>query len=156
MTFTIKLYRLQAEQGRWFLHEHPNSATYWKMPEMQSLMNDLHIQKNVGHMCRYGMRSKDEHGAGKVEKPTCFLTSSAILADCLILKCLGVHQHLQDLGGKARKCQVDPDKLCYSIPKGIKGEWIHSGIIDPTVNEISLCSVEMMSARILQQSLSMT
>lgn len=26
MRFAIKLYRIQAEQGRWFLHEHPNSA----------------------------------------------------------------------------------------------------------------------------------
>ena len=47
MRFAIKLYRLQAEQGRWFRHEHPSSATSWKMPEMKSLMNDLQIQKTV-------------------------------------------------------------------------------------------------------------
>ena len=57
MRFAIKLYRLQAEQGRWFLHEHPNSATSWKMPEMASLMSDLELQRTVGHMCRYGMTS---------------------------------------------------------------------------------------------------
>ena len=27
MNFAIKLYRIQAQQGRWFLHEHPNSAS---------------------------------------------------------------------------------------------------------------------------------
>ena len=35
MRFAIKLYRLQAIQGRWFLHEHPNSASSWKLPDMQ-------------------------------------------------------------------------------------------------------------------------
>ena len=35
-----------------------------------------------------------------------------------------------------------PDKLCRYILKGIKGELIHSGIISPSINEISLCSVE--------------
>ena len=93
-------------------------------------------------MCHYGMQSKDEHGSGKVKKPTGFLTNSAILADCLSLKCLGGHRHLQLLGGRARACQVYPDKLCRYILKGIKGESIRSGIISSSINEISLCSVE--------------
>ena len=137
MRFAIKLYRLQSEQGRWLLHEHPNSATSWKMPEMQSLMSDLQIQKTVGHMCRYGMQSKDEHGSGKVKKPTGFLTNSEMLADCPSLKCMGGHRHIQLLGGRARACQEYPDKLCKYILKGIKTELIHSGIITPTINEIS-------------------
>ena len=142
MRFAIKLYRLQAEQGRWLLHEHPSSATSWRMPEMQSLMNDLHIQKTVGHMCRYGTQYKNEHGSGKVKQPTGFLTNSAMLADSLSLKCLGGHGHMQRLGGKRENCQWYPDKLCRYILKGIKRELIHSGVISPTINEISLCSVE--------------
>ena len=106
MRFAVKLYRLQAEQGRWFLHEHPNSASSWKLPEVQALMNDLGIQKTVGHMCRYGMQSSNEFGPGKVKKPTGFLTNSSLLADCLNHKCLGGHQHVQLVGGRARACQV--------------------------------------------------
>ena len=30
MLFAIKLYRLQADAGRFFLHEHPSSASSWK------------------------------------------------------------------------------------------------------------------------------
>ena len=142
MRFAVKLYRLQAEQGRWFLHEHPNSASSWKMPEMQRLMNDLGIQKTVAHMCRYGMQSSDEAGAGKVKKPTGFLTNSDMLADCLSLKCMGGHRHVQLMGGRARACQVYPDKLCRYILKGIKAELVHSGIIKPTNNDMSLNSVE--------------
>ena len=50
MRFAIKLYRLQSEQGRWFLHKHPNSARSLRIPEMQELVNDLGIGKTVGHM----------------------------------------------------------------------------------------------------------
>lgn len=142
MRFAIRLYRLQAEQGRRFLHEHPSSATSWKMPEMQSFINKLHIQKTVGHMCRYGMQSKDDHDSGKVKKSTGFLTNSAMIEDCPSLKCLGGHRHIQLLGVKARDCQVYPDKRCRYMLKGIKGELIHSGIFSPSINEISLCSVE--------------
>ena len=90
MRFAIELYRLQAEQGRWFLHEHPNSASSWKMPEMQELMNNLGIDKTVAHMCRYGMQSSDEQSTGKVK-----LTNSMILKDCLGLQRLGGQRHIQ-------------------------------------------------------------
>ena len=142
MRFAIKLYRMQADRGRWFLHEHPISASSWKMPEMQALMNDLKIQKTVGHMCRYGMLSSDMLGSSKVKKPSGFLTNSDILADSLSLKCLGGHRHIQLLGGRARACQVYPDKLCLYILKGIRSELIHSGIIKGTINEMTLNSVQ--------------
>ena len=72
MRFAIKLYRLQAESNRFFLHEHPSSATSWKMPEMLKLMSDLNVEKSVAHMCRYGMKSADEFGGGHLKKPTDF------------------------------------------------------------------------------------
>ncbi len=40
MLFAIKLYRIQAEAGRFFIHEHPASASNWKLPEMQALIDD--------------------------------------------------------------------------------------------------------------------
>ena len=53
MLFAIKLYRLQADAGRFFLHEHPSSASSWKIPEMIALMRDLNIEKINAHMCRF-------------------------------------------------------------------------------------------------------
>ena len=141
MRFDIKLYRLQAEQGRWLLHEHPNPASSWNMPDMQELMNNLGIDKTVAHMCRYGMQSSDEQGSGKAKKPTGFLTNSMMLKDCLGLKCLGGHRHIQLMGGRARACQVYPDKLCKYILKGIRNELLHSRIIRGEVNEMVLASV---------------
>ena len=53
MLFAIKLYRIQHDAGRFFLHEHPASASSWRLPEMQSLMDDLNIKKVNAHMCRF-------------------------------------------------------------------------------------------------------
>ena len=126
MRFAIKLYKLQAENGRFFIHEHPNSASSWKLPEMVELMECLDIKKVVGHMCRYGMHSKDEQGIGMVKKPTGFLSNSEFVRTQLQNKCLGGHRHIALLGGKARACQVYPDKLCRAMLKGIRDELVHS------------------------------
>ena len=50
MRFAIKLYRMQIEHGRWLLHEYPNSATSWRMPEMVRFMEDYKITKTVSHV----------------------------------------------------------------------------------------------------------
>ena len=70
MRFAVKLYRMQAESGRLLLHEHPNSATSWRMPEVVSLMEELSIDKKVAHMCRCGMMPSDANGPGEVKKAT--------------------------------------------------------------------------------------
>ena len=129
MRFAVKLYRIQSENNRFFLHEHPSSATSWKMPEVLKLMNDLNIEKTIAHMCRYGMNSSDESGGGRVKKPTGFLTDSPFLADQLRNKCMGGHKHIQLVGGRARACQVYPEKLCRAILTGIRNEVVNCGTV---------------------------
>ena len=122
MIFAIKLYRIQSESGRFFLHEHPASASSWKLPEMQALMSDLNISKINTHMCRFGMTShihgrKGEHGP--VKKPTGFATSSPCIAKRLALKCQGGHEHVHLMGGRAAGAQVYPEALCEAIVEGV-------------------------------------
>lgn len=140
MRFAVKLYTIQVEAGRWFLHEHPNSATSWRMPEMVKLMETYDLAKTVAHMCRYGMYYKDHMGIGKVKKPTGFLTNSQYLRDQLSSKCLGGHRHVQLVGGRAIACQVYPDKLCRSILKGIRLELVNSGIIKGEYDDMMMVS----------------
>ena len=119
MLFAIKLYRLQADAGWLFLHEHPSSASSWQIPEMIALMRDLNIEKINAHMCRFGMMREDENGGGLVKKPTGFLTNSEYLKDQLARKCMGGHRHVHLMGGRAKTCQVYPPKLVKAICKGI-------------------------------------
>ena len=50
------------------MHEHPDGATSWKLPEMQELLNHADVIRTKGHMCAHGMKSKDEKGEGKVQE----------------------------------------------------------------------------------------
>ena len=86
--FAIKLYRIQSEAGRSLLHEHPASASSWRIPEMQSLMTDLGIGKVSAQMCRFKMLNSDEQGEGVVKKPTGFLTKTDHLRQALDKQCL--------------------------------------------------------------------
>ena len=58
MRFAVKLYRLQVDSGRLFIHEHPNSASSWKMPEMVKLMEDINVDRVVGHVCDLVWKAK--------------------------------------------------------------------------------------------------
>ena len=75
-TFCIELYTIQLEAGRLLLHEHPQSASSWNVPEVVKLSEAPGVVKVVGHMCQYGMKSQDEQGVGLVKKPTAFMTNS--------------------------------------------------------------------------------
>ena len=112
------------------------------MPEVLKLMSDLQIEKTIAHMCRYGMKSTDESGGGRVKKPTGFLTNSHVLADQLSKKCMGGHRHIQLVGGRARACQVYPEKLCRSILRGIRNELVNSGIVKPMAGDMLNVSQE--------------
>ena len=110
MQVAIQIYKLQVESGRYFIHEHPNSASSWKIHEMTKFMSERGVDKVVGHMCRFGMNSRDHDGDGPVKKPTGFLSNSEFLRNQLSRKCLGGHRHVALLGGRAKACQVYPDK----------------------------------------------
>ena len=142
MLFAIKLYRIQAEAGRFFLHEHPSSASSWKIPEMVALMQDLKIDKVNAHMCRFDMMSEDEAGIGLVKKPTGFLTNSEHLREQLSKKCLGGHRHVHLMGGKAKACQVYPPKLVKAICRGIQLELKHNGILSLAYKDMLSVSQE--------------
>ena len=129
MLFATKLYPIQRDDGRFFLHEHLASASSWRLPEMQSLTSDLGIKKVNAHMCRFKMMSEDEQGKGLVKKPTGFLTNSEYMRRALDKQCLGSHRHVHLMGGRAKACQVYPEKLVRAILKGIRAELVNNGTI---------------------------
>ena len=68
------------------------------MPEMIKLMEDINVDKEVGHMCRCGMKSKDEQGVGLVTKPKAFPSKSPFVKEQLERKCTGGHSHAALMG----------------------------------------------------------
>ena len=59
---------MQIDGGRYFLHEHPDGATSWKLEEIQDILAHDSVVRVTGHTCVHDMTSVDESGPGLVKK----------------------------------------------------------------------------------------
>ena len=55
---------------------------------------------------------------------------------------MGGHRHVQLVGGRAKACQIYPQKLCRAMLKGIRNEVVQSGIIAGGHNDMLAVSEE--------------
>ena len=136
MEFATMLYREQAKAGRYYLHEHPASASSWHEPSILELQQDFGGMVAIAHMCQFGMMSEDMYGEGLVKKPTKFLTNAPELLKWLERKCGGDHRHVTLIGGRAKACEVYPTVLCEAIVQGLRDQLLHDGRLmeDGTLN----------------------
>ncbi|CAK9017766.1 Retrovirus-related Pol polyprotein from transposon TNT 1-94 [Durusdinium trenchii] len=129
-----KSYLKQMNEGRIFLHEHPNGASSWKEPEMQMLINDPRVIQVEGPMCRWGMKATDQQGEGFVRKETRYLTNSVAIAAALSGQCNGGHRHVHLVNGRARQAQKYPPRMVAAILRAIRQELQWRG----ELNELSV------------------
>ena len=61
MNFAVSRYVEQIQAGRYFLHEHPRSASSWKLPAMEELMNIPGVALTHGDQCQMERRSLMGH-----------------------------------------------------------------------------------------------
>ena len=108
--FCCKLYRMQLEQGLYFLHEHPKRALSWEEPSVKALLRDHRVMRVDGDMCMFGMSQEVEGERVSVMKPTTFMTNAPGIARRLSRKCKRLHQHAAVIGGKAKQAEVYPDE----------------------------------------------
>ena len=57
LEFVASLYREQHDADRFFLHEHPWSASSWELSYMRSILSMPSVQKIRGDQCQYGARA---------------------------------------------------------------------------------------------------
>ena len=125
MEFSVNLYKIQAEAGRYFLQEHPHSASSWKEGCMNSPMEMAGMVRVTGDQCMYGFRAKNREHMGPAQKRTGFLTNSTRIAQQLIRRCpikIGymVHNHVRLECGRTRNAQVYPRELCRAVCVGLQ------------------------------------
>ena len=106
---------LQVEAGRYFIHEHPLTATSWATECMTKLRNCPAVYTAEAHMCAFGMQSEDKHGPGYAKKPTRFLINSIMPGRALSRRCLENHRHVYLMEGRARAAAIYPQELCRII-----------------------------------------
>eukprot|EP00972_Heterocapsa_arctica_P024003 3536155-Heterocapsa_arctica.AAC.1 len=51
--FCLELYTIQKAAGRYFLHEHPATATSWQDPKVLRFMQQHGVDTTIMHACQY-------------------------------------------------------------------------------------------------------
>ena len=55
LRFCAKIYRFQLARGKYFLHEHPKTATSWSLDEIAQLERHNEVLKIECHQCEFGL-----------------------------------------------------------------------------------------------------
>ena len=80
LQFSVDVYWDQVARGKFFLHEHPATASSWDLPMIRELAEHPGVIIVTGDMCRWGMYLPEEsHNQGTdqsvlVKKPTKWMT----------------------------------------------------------------------------------
>ena len=76
LEFTAHLYKIQMDEGRLLIHEHPAFSDSWK----EGCLAELRMRPGVmlvrGDMCEFGMQVKESEPDDYAKKPTKYLTDS--------------------------------------------------------------------------------
>ena len=93
LAFCAELHQMQLSAGRYYLHEHPLTASSWKEKCITRIASKPENFTTRVHMCAYGMQIPDKNGNSFVYKPTQFMTNSPLIAAQLERKCDKTHTH---------------------------------------------------------------
>ena len=74
LTWVCKLYRMQYDAGRFFLHEHPWGASSWQLRCVDDLAKLNGVFTLMGDMCRFNLKSEEDM---PVRKRSGFMTNSS-------------------------------------------------------------------------------
>ena len=61
----MEIYALQVRAGRYFVHEHPLTATSWKMPEVEEVAQMDGVRVVSVDMCQFGLTVRDAQGQAR-------------------------------------------------------------------------------------------
>ena len=87
MSFMMEVYRKQADEGRYFLHEHPAYAAPWGLQSVCEIMDLPGVDCVVGDQCQYGQEAADQNEP--IKKPTRFMSNSEEALKMLGKRCMG-------------------------------------------------------------------
>ena len=135
LDFVCSLLRLQHDQGRYFVHEHPQGAGSWQEAVI------IETQRHTGadiltiDQCCYGLTSVNTEGEVlPAMKPTKIMTNCPGMRTTLYKRCSDLevkHRHTRLEGGKRTKAaQVYPAELVKMIIDGyiVQKQWDSRGL----------------------------
>ena len=133
--FCMQLYQMQIEGGRYFIHEHPSSATSWAESEVRRIMQMDVLRVASADQCHYNATTRSGE---PLKKPTRFMTNSLLVAEALGRRCSGSGgicsrgaPHALCNGQRAKDAAIYPIELCRAILVGIHSQMIADGRLKP-------------------------
>ncbi len=139
LDFVMMLYREQVEGGRFFLHEHPRSASSWQERGVQEVQQLEGVDVITADQCQFGLEVMyGIHNGLPVRKPTGFMSNAPRLLQRLSKRCEGQGsecsrtkggKHVTAQGRVARDAARYTPKLCRTIIKGMTDELRARGIV---------------------------
>ena len=87
LQFCAAMYREQLRNGRYVLHEHPDTASSWGEHCVSNLLKKQGVVRVTGDQWMYGLKAKDGVREGLARKRTGFLINSPCIAKKLDLRC---------------------------------------------------------------------
>ena len=102
----------QLNRGGAILFEHPDGASSWQDPDMQSLAARNDVKTVVCDQCMFGM---NVDGMGLNRKRTRWLSNIPEVLEALNVKCDGSHPHRALENGRPKLAQVYPEELCRTV-----------------------------------------
>ncbi len=134
MAFTMEVYKMQMDGGRYFLHEHPASAESWQLEPVKAIGHYSNVDTVIGDQCQY----QQEAGTGApVKKPTKWMSNSPEVLKQLCKRCSGRGglcsrpqggAHRLCSGHVSRMAAVYPFELCRAILVGCRNQLQKDGI----------------------------
>ena len=116
--FCMQLYKMQMQNGRYFLHEHPEGATSWDLEMVKEIEEFPGVHKVRCDQCQYGLVTTVKGETRPARKPTAFISNSWFVSNELTMRCSGDHEHFSLMEGRAKAAQEYPDKyarLCAFV-----------------------------------------
>ena len=155
--FALGVYAWQVKRGKYFLHEHPASASSWTTQEVEAVRRMDSVSTVTCDACVFGMKAIDEDGQEKpVKKPTKWMSNAPRLLRSLGYRCSGRHQHTQLLGGRAAAAAIYPPELVLAIVKGLQAQREEDARLGKAAPPLSVAILEAVRGEIQLQAVGVT
>ena len=120
LAFVCQVYQYQMDNGRWFLHEHPSTATSWRESCVLKVMKKEGVATTIADQCMFGLQTWDKSGKPAIaKKKTRFMSNAEEILKAISRKCDGTHLHQPLLEGRAGPAAKYPPALCQAMCMGV-------------------------------------
>ncbi len=114
LAFVCKIYTLQAQEGRCFVHEHPAGATSWQTEEVQKVQSLPYVKTITMDQCMYGQYGWKEGKWRRIKKPTKWMTN-CMNTKSIERRCDNLHEHVEAFGRIAKGAAIYSKQICTAL-----------------------------------------